>query len=553
MISSEWKNFCDEFESDNFRWKIPKHKSYTDEEIRKRMHGLKIIRDMLKKKSDFKTRKKFEKFCKTEIPLSFQFHRKEFDLFLTCEMHNNKLIQFQAGKNAKLYKARNEVVSDFNSGSSFQELEEKFKAYDEEVSGASFQNDLTANARNLYNWLDDFGYAYRESNKNDLDVFMLTEVGNDGAEQWDNKDGCLAIFREQIKKFQIPNYSEPNLSLNLTSEIEIKVKPYYAIVEIVMGLEKKRITKDEYTLFASTTKNQKEDTIKNTIKNIENYRKLTANEQLEIKRYLTFKGRSRKSSKESAVYKTTCEYADKSFDAFVIYSGDLFERSKKNQNEFEIKNLKYAREIITKFKEDPIKQYHYFQNVYEYNLAIGRSNYSNFDEIIKRNYFDLDNTKINGLYTKNVSINKERVEKANLELKIQKYFEDNIEELDKEFDLKLEIQSRPGVENRKTKEYNTMEVGEIDLLCKDKISQDMVVIEIKANEADGQTLGQILSYIGWVDKEFKNNNVLGIIICSRNSNKYRYAKKYLDRHAGLLENIKIYTHDFDINNLPPII
>ena len=60
-----------------------------------------------------------------------------------------------------------------------------------------------------------------------------------------------------------------------------------------------------------------------------------------------------------------------------------------------------------------------------------------------------------------------------------------------------------------------MEVGEIDLLCKDKISQDMFVIEIKAEEADGQTLGQILSYMGWVDKEFKNSKVRGIIVCYR--------------------------------------
>ena len=71
------------------------------------------------------------------------------------------------------------------------------------------------------------------------------------------------------------------------------------------------------------------------------------------------------------------------------------------------------------------------------------------------------------------------------------------------FGTKLEIIKRPGYKKRETLEYNTMIVGEIDLLCQDKISKEYYVIEIKRDKADGETFGQILQYMGWVYREFR--------------------------------------------------
>ncbi len=116
--------------------------------------------------------------------------------------------------------------------------------------------------------------------------------------------------------------------------------------------------------------------------------------------------------------------------------------------------------------------------------------------------------------------------------------------------MTLEIQKRPGSEQRKTLEFDTYIVGEIDLLCKDLISGKHYVIEIKRDEADGDTLGQIMQYMGWVSKEYKTKPK-GIVICYHQSEKYSYATSYIKNHVGELKDIDIYTHNFTDENPPP--
>lgn len=55
--------------------------------------------------------------------------------------------------------------------------------------------------------------------------------------------------------------------------------------------------------------------------------------------------------------------------------------------------------------------------------------------------------------------------------------------------------------------------GRIDLLCFDRKRQHYVVIELKNTRANTNTLGQILKYIGWVEKRIANNiPVIGLVI-----------------------------------------
>ena len=85
-----------------------------------------------------------------------------------------------------------------------------------------------------------------------------------------------------------------------------------------------------------------------------------------------------------------------------------------------------------------------------------------------------------------------------MERHLQTYYEQNLEEIDKKLNTKLEIKERKGSTIRKTKEFDTFDVGEIDLLCRDKITKKYYVIEIKSYEADGKTLGKLICNMGLV-------------------------------------------------------
>lgn len=63
------------------------------------------------------------------------------------------------------------------------------------------------------------------------------------------------------------------------------------------------------------------------------------------------------------------------------------------------------------------------------------------------------------------------------------------------------------------KQYRT-DVGIIDILAVDKNSK-LVIIELKAGEADRQILGQLIPYISWIKTNLSNNiEVRGIIVAN---------------------------------------
>ena len=77
-------------------------------------------------------------------------------------------------------------------------------------------------------------------------------------------------------------------------------------------------------------------------------------------------------------------------------------------------------------------QYHNFENIYEYNKA------ANIFEIVKRNYLDIGikETNYEGLDKKDF----QEIEKDwLLERHLQTYYEQNLEEIDKKLNTKLEI------------------------------------------------------------------------------------------------------------------
>jgi hypothetical protein len=69
------------------------------------------------------------------------------------------------------------------------------------------------------------------------------------------------------------------------------------------------------------------------------------------------------------------------------------------------------------------------------------------------------------------------------------------------------------------------DVGEIDILARDKANQDWVVIELKKGKSSDAVVGQLLRYMGWVKKHKAGDggNVRGIIITNAPDDKIKYA------------------------------
>jgi restriction system protein len=69
------------------------------------------------------------------------------------------------------------------------------------------------------------------------------------------------------------------------------------------------------------------------------------------------------------------------------------------------------------------------------------------------------------------------------------------------------------------------DVGEIDILARDKANHDWVVIELKKGKSSDAVVGQLLRYMGWVKKHKAAGaeNVRGIIITSAPDDRIKYA------------------------------
>jgi len=83
---------------------------------------------------------------------------------------------------------------------------------------------------------------------------------------------------------------------------------------------------------------------------------------------------------------------------------------------------------------------------------------------------------------------------------------------------RLEFGLKPYKDSDEARQMST-DMGRIDILALDKDS-NFVVIELKAGEADRQTIGQIIPYISWVKTNMANGkHVRGLIVA--NSFDYR--------------------------------
>ena len=94
-----------------------------------------------------------------------------------------------------------------------------------------------------------------------------------------------------------------------------------------------------------------------------------------------------------------------------------------------------------------------------------------------------------------------------------------------------------------SKQYPAHGIGNIDILAKHKDIDQFIVIELKKGQTEDQTVGQILRYMTWVDKNrVAEVKCHGIIIAHRASDKLTYALDPVKEKIDLL----LYKINFDL-------
>lgn len=85
------------------------------------------------------------------------------------------------------------------------------------------------------------------------------------------------------------------------------------------------------------------------------------------------------------------------------------------------------------------------------------------------------------------------------------------------------------------------DVGNIDLLVRDKETKQFVVIELKKGQTSDDTVGQLARYMGWVKEHLKNSkDVKGVIIASAEDKRLKYAVKAIPNCELLLYKVNFY-------------
>ena len=111
---------------------------------------------------------------------------------------------------------------------------------------------------------------------------------------------------------------------------------------------------------------------------------------------------------------------------------------------------------------------------------------------------------------------------ALIETKLEEYIVQHWSEVD--FGARLQLYMEDG--EAVGQQYDTGEIGRIDLLCENLDSRDFVIIELKKGRPSDEVIGQLARYMGWVQERLaQGRQVRGIVLAPDFDAKLRYAAR----------------------------
>lgn len=380
------------------------------------------------------------------------------------------------------------------------------------------QTDRTALSRIWKKLLETLGLAWVHEDK----LLVITDAGY----QLVNTKDARPVIEQQIAKIQYP---VPSLSASYKDSFN-GLLPHLFLLQVLQRCDY-HLSLDEYMLFVNLA--QKQTDLPRVVSYIEHWRDLTTDECImltDILEQIPMSGDSsftrRDRIRHSSPYQIsfyTYPHCLKLDDSTISCTSpkEIDDLVKRRLSKYKITLFDSLEDWISYFG-DPEQQPSWF--TYLSHLIDKAGKKSDVTTLIKSHKQHLTSEEIKEIEIK----------------EIEKGIED--------FYVKRLPMLESGLSLVKNGRQYVTPIGRMDFLCKSS-SGEYVVVEIKAGEAQDSVFGQILRYMGWIHRNFKDgtNNVRGIILALSFPDTARYSR------IGLIKSnyqtfIKFKRHGLNVSD-----
>lgn len=514
---------------DEGHWYVSKVKQYNPASIQEFARIMNLLVRIFSLDADPDILKRFHAF-KPKRNVMFLFEDKQIPiddvstlyasiLFIKADMVN---LAHLRKVNPKKFKKFNDIEKEFIQGEGYDFFVNKYTL-------KWLVSDLTIYYRNFKSWLGKFGFWGEYPHK----LCYITDIGLEFANNYQSLEISCAIFKHQLKRFQIHN---PTVDAKYS---DYKIKPYFLLQEVISQLPDNYFTKDEYILFIIKVKSHSSLEISNAVQRIKQFRKLSPEQKkLYIDEIILldkklFRDRARTN------FERFKDSANKELDLFTF--GDTITKGAgEYQGCYILNNPEKLREELTLFSTTV--KFIEFKDKLDWITYLGGMKKITLDEIVEMYLRDGKSTEeISAALRSVTSEVNEMISDKLYEKQIEDYYVANI----KDIHPNLEVITEP-THGRQFKTH----IGPIDILCRDKKTQEYVVIELKRGQASDETVGQVLRYMGWVFVHMAKSkkDVRGILVGREFSESVKFSLIGIQRMNDL---INTFNHPFDETNPPP--
>jgi len=527
MNLNQYKNW---YVRDDCHLYITKIKQYDKQSINLFAKGLKLFGDLLGDRPSSQFVSKYLKFAEVSKKEKKIIINEPARLFLALEILSSDLVDLNHMRetNEQKYHKFQNIIGEYLEGKNYKYFIKKYtKGY--------LSSELVIHYRNFKQWFGKYGFCgfYK------LKLFFLTQVGEEFVNQSDDNEITNALFLNQIKKLQIWNPTYPGSRYK-----ELRVLPYYLILQMLISLEDNYFTKEEYVLFITKMKSHHKDEIRKFVNLIKKHRKLSNQKKRAYIREINSLDRNLFPDSARTKWEENLDSSGKEIPAFCYSNLTAIRNTEHGRLTVQLNDIKTVKKEINHFEKN-IKVYE-IENQNDWIRHHGSLEGLSIEDII-----DIYLREYGQEETKNkllkVGITKEEIEKyltdRLLESEVEEYYCLHIDKIDKNLSI---------IKNPYGRQYSTP-IGIMDLLCIDNSTGEYVVIEFKRGATSDETVGQILRYMGWayINLSTKSTRgVKGVIVHGMTSNRNRLDHAVIGLQSDNL--ISTFEHPFNNENRPTI-
>lgn len=480
-------------------------------------------RELVEKYNSFKPISLFPNFDKQVLI------EDSSQLFISILLLTEGLFDSEHLKNVNPSKFKNfeKIQKEFLSGEGYDFF---IKEY-----GKKWLNDhLSVYYRNAKSWLSKYGFfgVYKEN------TAFITEVGYEFAANSSNKEIISAIITYQIKKYQHWNPTVDSKYSNY------KVRPYFLLLEVINLCNDNYFTKDEYVLFISKIKSHNPLEIREKVDLLHDFRKFEGEEKKKYISEIKELDKRKYKKRKRTMFDTIKDSSSKELDIFT-FGNIIVKGNNEFTNCFTLNDRDKLEKLLVEFNHS-IKFIEFTEKLDWINHLGSRGGLS-LESLIEIYIRDGKSTlEIKNSFS--IGTNSNKIEAVIVDKLYEKQIEDYYIINIKEIDPNLEVINQPNY----GRQFPT-HIGPIDILCKNLITDEFVVLELKRGHTNDEVVGQILRYMGWVYLNLEKTDKLvhGIIVGKEFSENIDYSIIGMQSNTSI-ELIKLFNHPFDDENRPVI-